>query len=645
LNHPTRFRKITILRFVLAGPVLLFSVPALFADGIASRYPGDQNIASDPAVIFVDDFESYTSPSQLTNNWDGAYQLPNLRIATEPNNVYSGHKSLEMKLPINPNEVSNSAKKIINPTQDTVFIRAYTKFDPGYQITGSNHNGLRLSAQYPGPGRRPPPDGTGFFLFLLQNNILGSPRPGESAPGFTHLYSYWPRQRSNFGDHWYPDGFVVPYDSGIGEDGQPIGNRGDWLAFPSQYPDFNPMANFLPQRDRWYCYELMVRANTPGQNNGEVKFWIDGTVVGAFPNLNVRSISTLKIDEAHIGLHAQHSARINKKWYDNVVIAQSYIGPISTPTPTPTVTPTATPSATPTATPTVTPPATATPTPTATPNVTPTPTTTPRATPTATPTVTPTPIPGAATAMVADFNGDAHPDWVVRHAATGQTALAYMNNNVLIGAAFGPTLVAGWGLRGVADFNTDSHPDYALFAPLTLQTAIWYLSGPTLIGSAWGPTLPGGWALVATADFNGDAHPDWVVRHAATGQTALAYLDNNVLIGAALGPPLPNGWILAGVPDFNGDGHPDYALFITRTGQTVIGYLSGPTVVGAALGPTIPTGWLLVATANFNGDSNPDYLLYKPSTRQTAIWYLNNNIFVSGVFGPTLPAGWTLIAQ
>ncbi len=185
-----------------------------------------------------------------------------------------------------------------------------------------------MSAKFPGPGIRPPPDGTGFFLFLLQNQILGSPDIGESAPGFTHLSSYWPRQRSAFGDHWYPTGFVVPFGSGIGEDGKQIANRGDWLAFPSQYPDFRPMADFLPQRDRWYCYELMVRANTPGQNNGEVKFWIDGTLVGAFPNLNVRSISTLKIDEAHISLHAWHSERINKKWYDNVVIATQYIGPI-----------------------------------------------------------------------------------------------------------------------------------------------------------------------------------------------------------------------------------------------------------------------------------------------------------------------------
>src|SRR5689334_11957957 len=33
--------------------------------GIAARYPGDVGIASDPDVIFADDFESYTQTSDL----------------------------------------------------------------------------------------------------------------------------------------------------------------------------------------------------------------------------------------------------------------------------------------------------------------------------------------------------------------------------------------------------------------------------------------------------------------------------------------------------------------------------------------------------------------------------------------------------
>ena len=308
--------------------------------GIAARYPGDKNIASDPAVIFADDFESYTSPTQLTSKWSSAYQLSNLRIATEPGNYYAGGKAVEMTLPISTAEVANALNKTLAPTVDTAFIRAYTKFDPGYSVSTSNHNGLRLSARYPGPGIKPPVDGTGFFLFLLQNNIQGSGRPGETMPGYSHLYAYWPKQRSEFGDHWYSDGYVLPYDNAIG-------NNGEWLAYPAQYPDFQALPNWQPQRDRWYCYELMVKANTPGNNDGEVKYWIDGNVVGDFPNLNIRSISSLKIDTAHIGLHALHSERVNKKWYDNVVVATQYIGPMAgaSPIPSPTPTPTPTPAA------------------------------------------------------------------------------------------------------------------------------------------------------------------------------------------------------------------------------------------------------------------------------------------------------------
>jgi len=251
----------------------------------------------------------------------------------------------------------------------------------------------------------------------------------------------------------------------------------------------------------------------------------------------------------------------------------------------------------------------------------------------------------AARAMVGDFNGDGHPDWVLQNSGTSQTAIWYMNNNVFLGGAFGPTLAAGWGLRGAADFNSDGHPDYPLFTPGTLQTALWYLSGPTFIGGAYGPTLPSGWALVITADFNGDGKPDYALYNAGTRQTAIWYMNNNVFIGGSFGPTLPADWNLVGIADFNRDGHPDYALFNSTTGQTAIWYLSGPTFIGAAYGPTVPTGWAFVATADFNGDLKPDYLLYNAGTRQTGIWFMNNNVFVSAAFGPTLPAGWSLVGQ
>ena len=130
MNLQTHFRKSTILRFILAGLVLLFLVPALFADGIASRYPNDVGIENDPDVILADGFESYTSPSQLTQKWDQAGRLANLRIATEPGNYVGGHKSLEMTLPISQTETVNSVLKRLNPEETVLYIRAYEKFDP-----------------------------------------------------------------------------------------------------------------------------------------------------------------------------------------------------------------------------------------------------------------------------------------------------------------------------------------------------------------------------------------------------------------------------------------------------------------------------------------------------------------------------------
>ena len=60
---------------------------------------------------------------------------------------------------------------------------------------------------------------------------------------------------------------------------------------------------------------------------------------------------------------------------------------------------------------------------------------------------------GQPSAAPTDFNNDGKPDYLLYNASTHQTALWYLNNNVLIGHAFGPTLWPGWSVVGVADFN------------------------------------------------------------------------------------------------------------------------------------------------------------------------------------------------
>src|SRR4029077_7831415 len=236
----------------------------------------------------------------------------------------------------------------------------------------------------------------------------------------------------------------------------------------------------------------------------------------------------------------------------------------------------------------------------------------------------------------ADFNGNGNPDYGLYNANTRNTAIWYLNNNVYVSGAYGPTLPSGWQVVATGDFNGDGKPDYVLYNTSTRQTAIWYLNNSIYLGGAYGPTLPAGWILTDTGDFNGDNKPDYVLYNSGTHQTAVWYLNNNVYIGGGFGPTLPPGWTLVGVADFDRDGHADYVLFHPSSGHTAIWYLSGRAPVGGAWGPTIPSGWALVATADFNGDGKPDYVLYTGDTRQTAIWYLNNNVFVSGAYGPTL---------
>jgi hypothetical protein len=536
MNHLTHFRKITSLRFALAGLVLLFSVPTLFADGIASRYPNDVGIENDPDVLLYDSFESYTSPSQLTQNWDNVGGTAHMRIATEVGNFFAGHKGLEMQTPIGGG--GPQILKHLSPKQPVLFVRAYEKWASNWDVIGAAHNGIRMSGEYAGPCSPAPRDGTGFFLFLLQNGMLN--RVGERQPGYSEIYAYWPYQHGDCGDHWLP------------------------------------AVHFTPIRGVWYCNELMVKLNTVGSNNGEVAFWINGQLVGRWSNLFIRGRDSLLIDTALLNIFDQKTSTVNKKYYDEVVIATSYIGPISPPNP-------------------------------------------------------------ISMAAVADFNSDGSPDYVLRNTSTRQTAIWYLNNNVFVSAAWGPTLPGGWNVIDVADFNLDGNLDYALFNASTRQTAIWYLSGVAFVSGAYGPTLPSGWTLLATADFNGDGEPDYVLYNGSTRRTAVWYMNNNVFTGAAYGPTLPAGWNVIDVADFNLDGNLDYALFNASTRQTAIWYLSGVAFVSGAYGPTLPSGWTLLATADFNGDGKPDYVLFNPSTRRTAIWYLNNNIFIGGAYGPTLP--------
>lgn len=307
----TRVSKLSLVGLAIAATFVSPARPETLPEGnsgIAARYPGDAGIASDPAVLFADDFESYTSAAALTTRWNQAYQTTHSRIASESGNFYSGSKALEFTVPKQSSEMANAAIKYVSPTHDVLFLRYYAKFDSGYNVLGSSHNGGTIEAKYCCPGVRA--DGYNKFFVSYE---AGRGETSIPNPGKLNIYIYHPDQRDVWGDNFFPTGIVSPFTY------QP-GNFGS---------EFIPRPDVVPQLGRWYSYELMVKANTPGKRDGRIAMWLDGKLIADFPNLRLRDTADLKIDKFTIGLHVKsNTLGLAKKWYDNVVAATSYIGPM-----------------------------------------------------------------------------------------------------------------------------------------------------------------------------------------------------------------------------------------------------------------------------------------------------------------------------
>jgi len=308
---------------VAGGITLVFGVGAIGAgtpplpqgNGLAARYPGDAGIASDPDVIFVDNFESYTNASGLWGKWSNLYQASNTRIATESGNFFGGGKALEFTIPPLTNaEVANAVEKTVSPELDVLFLRYYTKYDLAFNFAGSSHNGGAISAHYCCPGVKA--DGYNKFGASYEASRFDT---SIRNPGELNAYVYHPDQRDGYGDHFYPNGTITPYSS------NPPFTFG---------PEFVPRPQVVPVLGRWYAFELMVKANTPGQRDGRIALWLDGNLIADFLNLRLRETTSLTIDHFSLQFHMKgNNPGIVRQWYDNVVAARSYIGPAASGSP------------------------------------------------------------------------------------------------------------------------------------------------------------------------------------------------------------------------------------------------------------------------------------------------------------------------
>ena len=253
-----------------------------------NQYAFSQPISGYRKLIFIDSFES----GQLEDRWT----LPNsnlFKFNYNPQNVRSGQRSMEVTA-LPGKEAGGMARIFFVPGYDKVHVRWYCKFDSDFDQGNLMHlNKLIASKDKWAATAGERPNGFDFFRTSLDvwRDWGRNPPPGEPV-----LYSYFP---------------LMKMDQ---KTGKYYGN-----VFKSE-------RKVLIERGRWYCMEMMLKANDPGAKNGEQAFWINGELIGYFKNIMWRFTNGLKINSFTLGLYIHENEKINRIWYDDIIVSTGYIG-------------------------------------------------------------------------------------------------------------------------------------------------------------------------------------------------------------------------------------------------------------------------------------------------------------------------------
>lgn len=286
--------------------------------GLAARRAADVRAPRHPSVLFADGFETVNGErltdgiltddadrSRWNHTWDHAWG--SCAIERDLAVVRSGKQCVVMSL---PGAGSIGVSKYLGKGHDRVHVRYYVRY--ARDFPGAHHVGGAIEARAPGvPHANPgvPANGSNKITVLLDH---WSFEPSMKPPGPLAAYVYHMDQQHQWGEQFYPSGKIQPQE-----------NERRKLFGPS----FAPRPDLTPERDRWYCFELMVDAGKPGTRGGRVAFWVDGKLRADFPNLRFRTTPDLRLNRADLSLYESRNTGPRRVWFDDVVVAKEYIGP------------------------------------------------------------------------------------------------------------------------------------------------------------------------------------------------------------------------------------------------------------------------------------------------------------------------------
>ncbi len=292
--------------------------------GIAAKYPGDKGIEEDPSIIFVEKFDE-DSLEAVFERWDnnGGKEIMSL-AADAPESSADGTSLLLTHIGGEGN--GGQLYRRLLPGHKQVFARFYVKFDPDCaQIHhfGTHLGGYNPPTPWPQGGAGTRPDGDKRFTTGVEpygNNWNWD------------FYSYWQGMRVH-------------------------GDGGYWGT-----PFLTDGSKPKVEKGKWICVEMMMKMNDPvDEANGEQAFWIDGKLwrrdgqvvshigpdfpkgrwtggwwrpesesEGSFEGFQWRTSEELAVNYvwAYLYMTRAPDGHVSKVWFDNIVIAKDYIGPI-----------------------------------------------------------------------------------------------------------------------------------------------------------------------------------------------------------------------------------------------------------------------------------------------------------------------------
>ncbi len=334
MKHEQAKRFLTVLFCILLCwltlPVVVFSSEqAEVEQGLAAKYPCDKGIESDPAVIFASGFEDGFE------KWTRFRNRPVVKIVSDEAIVHSGSASAEITATRGKDSGGDVGYNLAAGVNQ-LYMRFYCRF---HKDTVGVHHFVNMggnSKDYsPGGHAGQRPQGDKHFGTTIEP-------PNDKSSWL--FYTYWHQMHS-----WEnPDG--RPNNPPDGDGRSFYGN------------------NFVPEgqpsglvREQWICVEFMTKLNAVGKSDGEQAFWINGKKMGhwrpgepvgtwmrdmfrtsgqfntdpkPFEGFSWRTDAELKIN--YVNLQWYVSERVAKEgqtdknivYFDDVVLATEYIGPM-----------------------------------------------------------------------------------------------------------------------------------------------------------------------------------------------------------------------------------------------------------------------------------------------------------------------------